>query len=245
MSEKPCYSYYSPFVYYRRRHRIDPLPDTQGTLAFAPHTTPNAHHEIDYPRYIAQLKALPEEYQPVSVCLHMHDIVKGYHRAFIESGFPTYTAGHAHDHRFAERFYDMLRQFRYTTAVEIGSHTFYSVEMGIPFFVYGDRYCRVNLGDDNARLGTFDDYAEDPIYRKYYDLFNHFPNVSISTEQQSVASSLLGLDSGLGRLEMCKILYCSLVRWLRVDTNCYVLCRAIMRNLLKTIRALFEEKSHA
>ena len=83
VSKKPCYCVISPNVYYRRAQNIKQAVNAKGTLAFFAHTTPVIDNTMDVSLYIKQLKSLPEKYQPVSVCLHYHDINKGFHKLFI------------------------------------------------------------------------------------------------------------------------------------------------------------------
>lgn len=146
-SKKPCFQLYSPFVHYRRKNKIKQSPNAKGTLVFPAHSLPGFDNISDINEYIRQLKELPEEFKPVCVCLHMHDIHKDQQKIFLDNDIPVYTAGNAFDVRFAERFYDILKNFRYTMSNLAGSYVYYSVEMGIPFTIYGikPKYLNVSL----------------------------------------------------------------------------------------------------
>ena len=111
-SNKPCYTLYSPFVFYRRNNKIIQDKDAVGTIVFPNHTLPTADEIFDTQSYINQLKSLPEKFQPISVCLHFHDIRIGRHEIYLENGIPVYTAGDDINF-FVERFYDILRRFKY------------------------------------------------------------------------------------------------------------------------------------
>ena len=115
VSTKPCYVLFSPFVFYRRKKGIEKAEGASGTIAFPAHSTPSIDDVSDLETYIRQILALPEAFQPVSVCLHTHDINKGRHELFLKHNIPVYTPGNLEDSRFAERFYNILRNFSYAT----------------------------------------------------------------------------------------------------------------------------------
>jgi hypothetical protein len=89
----------------------------------------------------------------------MHDIKLGQHKVFMSHGLPCVTAGHNSDSRFIERFYNIMRNFRYTSSNLIGTYTSLSLEMNIPFFIYGPREKYINKSDPNIPLGEYDGYA--------------------------------------------------------------------------------------
>lgn len=195
----------SPFVWYRRKNNIEQSPNAIGTLAFPAHTTPDIDLGSDMEEYIAELKKLPEEFQPVCVCMHMHDIAKGQHEIFIKHGIPVYTAGCAFDYRFAERFYDIMKNFKYTTSSMLGSYTFYSVEMGIPFSVYSAKPILVNNSDPNIEKGEYK-FQEDENYKNMCARFKGL-NKEITQEQREFVEENLGIYTHVSRFEMAKILY--------------------------------------
>jgi hypothetical protein len=206
VSSIPCYVLYSPFVFYRRKHRIEKSPTARGTLAFPAHSTPSIDDVSNIDEYAQQLKALPAPFQPVSVCMHMHDINKGQHRVFMRHGIPVYTAGNVSDIRFAERFYRLMRQFNYTTSNLVGSYTYYSVEMALPFSLYGSPQKFVNKADPNVTIGIYDPKKEYSGFRRVSELFSGL-HTQITTEQKRFCESDLGLNLGISRIKMAKILY--------------------------------------
>ena len=204
--KKPCYVLYSPAVFYRRKNKIEKLNQAEGTIAFPAHTTPSIEDVSNIEIYIEQLKNLPAQFQPVSVCLHMHDINKGQHKIFMKHNIPVYTAGNSADPRFIERFHDILKNFKYSTSNMIGSYAYYSVEMGIPFSVYGNPQKFINNDDPNITKGEWNPYNEYEYYRKVYELFNDL-NTEISVEQKDLVEKELGIYDGLSRFDMAKVLY--------------------------------------
>lgn len=210
-SDKPCYVMFSPFVFYRRQNNIEKNKNAKGTIVFASHTTKGIDDISDIDKYIEQLKGLPEKYQPVSVCIHSNDIQKGLHKKFIDQGFEVFTAGHPADERFTQRFYEIIKNFSYATSNSIGTHLFYCVEMGIPFFLYGEKQKLINKADINFTLGEYDPYKEFEEYRQAYALFDDVKNY-ITLEQKSFVEEALGLKNGIGRMQMALVLYSALIK---------------------------------
>lgn len=213
VSKKPGYCFLSPFVYYRRKNGINISNNAKGTIAFPAHTTRLIDEVSDINNYIDQLLKMPEEFKPVSVCLHMHDINKGRHKNFLNRNIPVVTAGNTSDYRFPERFYDILRKYKYATSNLVGSYTYYAVEMGIPFSVYGEKQKFINHSDQNIIFGEYDPYKESESYRAIYDLFNGL-NRSITPEQKKLVETDLGIFDGIGRKKMAKVLYASFLKFI-------------------------------
>lgn len=206
-STKPCYPLKSLSVYCRKRNNYKQSPEAKGSLFFFSHSTPDIENEMNLKELFQELKTLPEQMQPVCVCLHMHDINKGVHKQFIGNGFPVYTAGNTLDNRFADRFYSLIKNFKYTFSNEIGSYTFYSVEMGIPFFFYGSEPVYYNVSDENIPSGRYTINQQD-FYREMVRLFSYSGfNVELTEEQVQFTKMKLGLETGLSRLQMSKILW--------------------------------------
>lgn len=213
LSKKACYVLYSPFVFFRKKNNIVALPNAKGTIAFPAHTTRTVEDKSDVEVYIKQLLDLPKEFQPVSVCLYYDDIKKGKHKIFQKYKIPIYTAGFYFDQRFTERFYNILKNFKYATSNVLGSYLYYAVEMGIPFSIYGNREEIVNAGDPNLPPGKYELYQSSTRNQKILTLFKGL-NTRVSAQQRSIIEEHLGLYDGVGRKEMSIILYTSFLKWL-------------------------------
>lgn len=208
-SKKLCYQFEWPYVYYRKKHGFKKHDDAKGTIVFPAHVTQTVKNEFDIDKYIYQLKSLPEEFQPVSICLHKSDVEDGIHQTYLNAGFNVYTAGNYSDDRYLDRFYDLLSHFKYSTSNEIGSYVFFSVEMGIPFFFYGEKAKLINHGDDNFCVGEID-YFKDENYKKAVELFTYEiknNSIEISQNQLEFVNDKLGINSGMTRLKMTLILW--------------------------------------
>src|SRR4030042_5116959 len=100
LADKKCEVMFSPFVFYRRKNRIDKAYDARGTLAFPVHSTEMIETDCDMEDYIRDLLALPKEFHPISACLYYLDIRRGVSKIFEKYGIPVYTAGHIYDYTF-------------------------------------------------------------------------------------------------------------------------------------------------
>jgi hypothetical protein len=210
VSKKPCYCFFSPAVFGRRVNGVTAAPDAKGTIAFPAHTTIHLEDRSNVNVYMDQLRGLPAEYQPVGICLHPTDVLKGLHRAFLARGFEVNTAGHFYDDAFSDRFYDIIRRYRYGTSNYLGSYAYYCVEMGIPFFLYGQEPDYVNIDDPTAPLGRFSPVEQSDSHREAHLLFASV-TTTISPQQKEYAERHLGMLDGLNRPRMAGVLYYSLV----------------------------------
>ena len=206
-SSTPCYPMKSLFAYCRKRNHFRQSASAKGTLFFFSHSTESTENRMDLEKLFQELKMLPEKMQPVCICLHMTDVHKGVHKKFIENGFPVYSAGNNCDIRFAERWYKLVKNFKYTASNTIGSYVCYSVEMGIPFFYYGSEPVTYNLSDDNIPLGRYA-YEDEKWYQEVAKLFSYNDfEIRLTDEQIQFTNMRLGLETGLSRKEMSKILW--------------------------------------
>ena len=202
---KPCYCVISPFVWYRRKHNIVPLADAKGVIVYYSHSTGDVKICDPLDAYISDLKKLRNKYEVVAVCLHLCDVNKGVYKAFMDNDFPVYTAGYNMDYRYAQRWYDIIKHFKYAASNAIGSYTMYSVEMGIPFFLYGKEPKLYNEGDKNLPIGSYDPWIENE-YKAARALFSEEVD-KITEEQKNYVEAQLCVNNSISRVEAAKILY--------------------------------------
>ena len=138
-SRKPCEVMGSPFAYFRWMNGLGIRPDAAGTVALPSHSTHHVQVRLDWRRYCRELRRIPERFRPVKVCLYWKDILDGLHKVFQEEGFEVITAGHIYDEGFVERFYGLLAGHRYATSTDLCTAGIYAVEMGLPFFLWGEQ----------------------------------------------------------------------------------------------------------
>lgn len=207
-------SYYvpHPWVFYRKKYWGNPAPTRKGTLVFYAHSNGACnplYNNLD--DYIEALIKLPEKYQPISICMSFHDIEKGTHKKLRKYGIPIVTAGSTSARDFVDRFYSLIYQSRYATSPNIGSHTFYILEAGIPFFIFGDHpeyhmHGSEAVPDGLMNLRNYGD--DDDIMRlEHLRVLLSQQVDTVTEEQQLLVSEYLGLDSDMTRSKAAKILW--------------------------------------
>ncbi|MDL2226369.1 hypothetical protein LJB86_01775 [Deltaproteobacteria bacterium OttesenSCG-928-M10] len=204
VSDKPCHLVTMPYALHRRANNIIQSPTARGTLAFPCHSTMEIDVVFDLAAYVKELRALPDEFQPVSICLHRSDIVKGLYKNFMEQGFSVYTAGSPEGIFFGHKLYDLMRHFKYTTSNHVGSYTYYSVEMGIPFSLVGEDGQLINKSDPNIPVGPMD-MAASKYYQEEQRVFAGI-HTEISPAQKEFVEIVLGIDQGLTGQELRQVL---------------------------------------
>lgn len=201
-SKKICYKVLHPLIWYRRNN-IEQSPLAKGTLAFPSHSTSKNDCIFDIEKYIQELKSLPLDMQPVCVSLHISDIKKGQHLEFIKHGIPVYTAGNPADYRYGERFYNILKNFKYGTSNLVGSYAYFCVEMGIPFSLFGQESKYINTSGDRIYDG---DYKEREGYQIAENVFSGI-HKHITNEQKEHVEKNIGTNPDLSRNEMKTLFY--------------------------------------
>lgn len=233
-----------PWVYYRKKHFKTLPQERQGTLVFYAHsndkTTP-VYDDLD--NYINDLKSLPDKYQPITICLSFHDVNKGIHKELRKYGVPLVTAGVSSSIKFVDRFYSLLYQFKYASSSNIGTHTFYIIEAGIPFFLHGphpkfkmkgERY----VAEGKPQLSDYGDEQDANDFTKLNQLLS-IKEDEVTPEQYMLVSKYLGLDSDMTRFKASLILWRELLLHIKELTAVYA--KLVVRSLSK-IKSLITSK---
>ena len=173
------------------------------------HCVPCLRKVLDPQVSVNELSFQPEpenDMKPVCVNIFTNDILKGLHVPFMNRGMPVYSAGNISDIRFVDRFYDILRHFKYSVSNTPGSYMFYSVEMGIPFSLYGNRVKFINQGNDDFPLGeSF--YGKVYYEEMGYKLFSQLSRRLTEDQEEYVRDYFYGDMAVLTPQEMRSILY--------------------------------------
>ena len=214
VSRKPCYTLYSPSVFARKTLGLERSSSARGAIFFVAHSTPTVQENKPVDAYHRELSVLPEQFRPVTICLHIHDVRKGLDKKYVELGYEVVTAGDSLDQRFIERFYKLLRQHKYALSNLFGSYALYATEMGVPFGLYGTGPEYYNTDDPNFDKGKHDIYKKSFYYQRTNELFGRLPGDRVTPEQLEFARYHLGLNDGISRTEMARVLYKSLFVWL-------------------------------
>ena len=196
-SKKKAYILGSPFVHYRRLKQIERAPDAAGTVVFPLHSTLKEMSDFDRDAYCASLKKLDPKFFPLKICLHEHDFSLGFDSFYRNHGFDIVSAGVREETEFVDHFYDILRHCKYATSNAFGSYIFYAVEMGIPFFTYGDQS---PSRSDNPpdKITQYGPWIE--------SLFTTYPEVLITEQQQQAVEEEIGIQGAIDPQELCQIL---------------------------------------
>lgn len=212
MTSKRAHVIMSPAVWYRRKMKIRQSKNHRGTVAFCVHSVPGTDTIVDYVKYARSLLELPENFQPVTVCLHMHDVNLGLAKVFLDEGLDVVTAGNTLDYRFIDRFYGILRNYSFATSNFIGTYTVLATEMGIPFFMHGDSVAFNNHQDKNIPIGLNVGYDGYPYFQSLHDSFT-FQDYDVKIENKILRDieERLGIYDSISRIKLSMALWKSLI----------------------------------
>ncbi len=205
-SKKPALTLLNPTIHCRQKNKISVSPSASGTLFFPAHTTELIDDNTAWDTFIDNLENVPEQFKPLHICLHPTDVRKGLDKIFENRGYPVFCAGSAYEDNFAENFYNILKNYRHTMSNLLGSYVFYSVEMGIPFSLYGEEPKFDNKGDNNIEKGAYTSYKLQPTYQRAVEMFTGFHEV-ITKQQQDFVTFELGKNNSISRMHASMLLY--------------------------------------
>ena len=206
---KKVYLVTHPWVSYRKKLQYSPSQNSKGTLVFLSHSTSSTeYHEENQEKYFADLKQLPERYKPLVICMHMHDINKGYHKKYRKYNIPIITFGNTSSVNYVDEFYLTTTKFKYATSNTPGSQLYFCIEMGMPYFLFGDVPTLINHSDPNFPLGTYNpsSNSEQEIINIEHTLFMH-KNDRITVEQRIFVEWMLGLTSNKTRYSITYLIW--------------------------------------
>ncbi|MCW2249523.1 hypothetical protein M2352_005206 [Azospirillum fermentarium] len=213
----------SVHAHYRHMQGIQKSPDARGTIAFPSHSTHHNHAQFDVASYAEKLLALPERFQPVAVCAYWKDILNGNTQAFLDRGIPVFTAGHIFDPNFCVEFYDILKNFAYATSnVALGTASFLSIEMGLPFFVMGAEAHYFldgqdpNINEDWSTETRFIERAcQDPLAKEFYRILPRWEDmapdadVTLSKTLADLTFHMMGGNAKIDKHQLRKLIFLS------------------------------------
>jgi hypothetical protein len=228
-----------PWVHYRKKKFGDPQIERSGTLVYFPHsnsTTSPTFKDLDL--YITQLLRLPSKFHPVVLCLMSHDVEKGLHKNLRHYGIPIVTAGNTSSANFVDNFYSLLYQFKYATSpasLPLGSHAYYVLEAGIPFFLFGEGISYSIAGSISVKDGDLDlnDYGDSEDINRMLNFKASLilPRDEVSEAQRRTTEDYLGVTAQMSRIFAAWLLWKSLFTNLGEFAGLY----------LKEIRSLLQK----
>lgn len=195
----------SPFVHYRKSRKIEKDADAAGTIVFPSHSTQLTEAVFDIDKYCLQLLSLPIEYHPITICVHFYDIERKRDEIYKKYGFKIVTAGPpiVPGFEFVKKFYEILKSHKYATSNQVGTYSFYSVEMGIPFFILGEPVVLEKHEEESAPI--INRYIDYPMGAFATKLFQG-PTQVISEEQKNYVEEELGIHDCLSGSELRELL---------------------------------------
>jgi hypothetical protein len=145
----------APFVYAARLVAHDHPSDRRGTIFFPSHSTGEYLPNQDFAELADRLVALPDAYQPVTVCLYFWDLRSGAREPFAQRGLRVVSAGHVHDPQFLFRLRHLLVDHEHAASNDLGSSCYFAIHAGCRYFHLADAAAAARAdGNEDARATT-------------------------------------------------------------------------------------------
>jgi len=168
----------------------DPDVKREGTLFVPQHSVHIMNMEVDWRGLARSLKDLEG---PVTVQMYWRDIELTHDRFFTRLGYEVVCAGGLNDQDFFFNVIKNLRKVKYACSNNIGSHVFYALSDGVPYFLTGERAQPVYCGPpDLANFFMASDSEKavrgeiEPMFRERLD--------HITEDQKTIADYFLGAE---------------------------------------------------
>lgn len=216
--KSPAYIMGAPFAHYRKIHKITKKPNSTGTVVFPSHSTANTKAKFDVEKFCRELKGLPQEFHPITICLFWPDFIDGNADIYRRFGFSVTTAGPRFKKGliFVKNFYNILSRHKYATSNEVGSFTFYAVDLKIPFFITGETPLNINMGG-NKDIGKTATVIGEPYGKRAVEIFSTGPITKITPIQERFVAEEIGANDCLSPMQMNKLLW----KTIKSDKNFY------------------------
>ena len=182
----------SPFVYALEMFRF-PEREREGTIFFPQHSTAGTGTSLDLDGIVRELCALPDEFRPVTVCVHWHDVLGGLAQVFRGEGFDCVSAGTLHDPDFLLRWLHLVSRHKYAASNCVSGALFYAVKAGLPFSIVGERG-KHHLSPETQKIRPPVTEQSKTVYARLTEEFAG-RNREITADQAEVVDYLLGVES--------------------------------------------------
>jgi hypothetical protein len=185
----------APFAYLVRhlKYEAAPFEERRGTIAFPAHSVPGNEVIGKYEEYAEVLANLPEEFHPITVSVHPHDIRLGKHNSFINRGLEVITCGNSSPLQvnFLKNFVHFCAPKKYITANSLDSACSYALYLGLKLFFTGSPPPYDTKSEKERQVETEQDRAEHAKIREKYPIdVVHDP--ATFAEQQEMAKFDMG-----------------------------------------------------
>jgi tetratricopeptide (TPR) repeat protein len=211
----------APFLYLADDFKTS-LSDVerQGTIAFPNHSSPCTPAIQDFQEYASQLEALPDEFHPISVCLHPYDICLGLHIPFQKKGFTViscvpevityyqdivnnknlfwYLYKQSYTPSYLTNFINYCADKKYATGNFWTTPACYSIYLGLQFFLYGNK----TKYEKGEYLSSSSEEME--YYRRIEAILTLTKDAQVADAQAQweIASTKLGIKHKMGKSEL-------------------------------------------
>lgn len=181
-----------------------------GTIYFPHHSNPGfkvlGFRDLDAIKYLTKL---PTKFDPISVCLHSHDLNSDREKLFSSAGFEIVTAGDGRDFNYRENFLELISNYKYAISEGWGSQVAYLIKLGIPTqIIFGDITVVEDIPGAKPH-GTGDSVLYENI-RKLDLAFAAAPD-QITPEQIKLVEEMLGFKFRFSKTKIFLIAWSSLL----------------------------------
>jgi hypothetical protein len=168
----------------------DPTVKRAGTLFVPKHSVHIMNVDVDWRRLARSLRDLEP---PVTVQMYWRDIELGHDRFFTRAGYEVVCAGQANDPDFFYNVIGFLRRVKCACANDLGSHAFYSIAAGVPYFLSGEQARSIYCGPPDLADTYIASDSERAVRDEIYPLFAEKHDL-ITDDQRDVADYFLGTE---------------------------------------------------
>jgi len=218
-----------PFILYRKLNKIAQKKNAIGSIAFPSHGTDLVKSQYSIEQFCTELNKLPDRFKPITICLHFDNIFEK--KIYSSLGFTVVTAGERYDSKFFINFYEIITSYKYVISNVIGSHTFYSVDLGIPFFIMGTLAVNKNPLSKDPNVPKKYILTDYKYGKEAYDIFNTGPVDYISEEQKKYVENESGIKEKSSRIVLVFYYWIFFFQW-----ACIILVKKTVCSLFKFIK---------
>jgi len=184
----------NPYISYRKK-KYEKKNNAIGTVFFPQHTDEGWTATYNIDDLSKELLYLPKSYQPVTICLYDFDYQNKKVRSKFEENFKVVSAGNIYNEYFIDNFYNILCRHKYSASNAIGTYTFYSIELNIPFFVLDQDWGHRSKSNSKIKgFGRNDFLQKFPEYKKAHELFLFDKSGIINDKQKKYVRAEMGLS---------------------------------------------------
>lgn len=217
----------------------------RGSIFFFPHSGPNFEIELDLQMLKKRLLELPLYFRPISICLSSHDIDLDKHKRLRELSFPITTAGDLCSKYFADRFYTLINQVKFTLSAGPlpGSEVYYCILAGKTHRILSDlpvggRRLNRDTGSEETWVINHEEYPDVQKYKFALEVFDklRLNHVEDDPVVEHFVREYMGLSAAISRYRFTIFVWLNLFKnWKSV----FILYKEFIPYLFKNWKLLF------